>query len=99
ACKKVTETLSISSERFFATFNQVRQEVKSLLKHTASSHSRLLYFQRTLEIIGLRSQILMALDFEQTYWRIFLSNAKLFDGVKEFLDDLRLAGIPTAIIT
>jgi putative hydrolase of the HAD superfamily len=42
---------------------------------------------------------LLALDFEQTYWRTFLSNAILFEGVKELLDDLRLLGIPTAIVT
>ncbi len=52
-----------------------------------------------LEIMGLGSQVLLALDFEQTYWRNFLSNAVLFDGVKELLDDIRLLGIPTAIVT
>jgi putative hydrolase of the HAD superfamily len=55
--------------------------------------------QRMLEIMGLGSQVLLALDFEQTYWRTFLSNAVLFDEVKELLDDLRLLGIPTAIVT
>jgi putative hydrolase of the HAD superfamily len=52
-----------------------------------------------LEIMGLGSQVLLALDFEQTYWRTFLSNAILFDEVKELLDDLRLLGIPTVIVT
>jgi len=52
-----------------------------------------------LEIMGLGSQVLLALDFEQTYWRTFLSNAVLFDGLKELLDDIRLLGIPTAIVT
>ena len=52
-----------------------------------------------LEIMGLGSQVLLALDLEQTYWRTFLSNAILFEGVKELLDDLRLYGIPTAIVT
>jgi putative hydrolase of the HAD superfamily len=39
------------------------------------------------------------LDFEQTYWRTFFSNSVLFDGVKELLDDIRLLGIPAAIVT
>jgi HAD superfamily hydrolase (TIGR01549 family) len=52
-----------------------------------------------LEIMGVGSQVLLALDFEQTYWRTFLSHAVLFEGVKELLDDLRLLGIPTAIVT
>ena len=97
--EKVTKTFSISEDDFDKAFNQARTEVKSRLKHTASSHSRLLYLQRMLEIMGLGSQVLLALDFEQTYWRTFLSNAILFDGVKELLDDIRLLGIPTAIVT
>lgn len=97
--EKVAKILSISPEDFDKAFNQARIEVKSRLKHTASSHSRLLYLQRMLEIMGLGSQVLLALDFEQTYWRTFLSNAILFDGVKDLLDDIRLLGIPTAIVT
>ena len=96
---KATRTFSISNAQFEAAYGAARQEVKARLKHHASSPRRLLYFQRMLEIIGLRSQVLLALDFEQTYWRTFLSHAELFDDVLELLDDLRLAGIPTAIVT
>lgn len=96
---KVVRTFSIEPEEFDRAFKEARNQVKSRLKHTASSHSRLLYLQRMLEIMGLGSQVLLALDFEQTYWRAFLSNAVLFDNVKELLDDLRLLGIPTAIVT
>jgi len=97
--EKVVSTFSIAPEDFDKAFKEARQQVKSRLKHTAPSHSRLLYLQRMLEIMGLGSQVLLALDFEQTYWRTFLSNAILFDDVKELLDDLRLLGIPTAIVT
>ncbi|EXU75208.1 MULTISPECIES: HAD family hydrolase [Erwinia] len=96
---KVVNMFSISPDEFDKAFKQARDQVKTRLKHTASSHSRLLYLQRMLEIMGLGSQVLLALDFEQTYWRTFLSNAVLFDGVKELLDDLRLLGVPTAIVT
>ena len=98
-CDKVVSTFSISPEDFDKAYTEARNQVKTRLKHTASSHSRLLYLQRMLEIMGLGSQVLLALDFEQTYWRTFLSNATLFDGVKELLDDIRLLGIPTAIVT
>ena len=97
--EKVINTFSISAKDFDAAFNEARQQIKVRLGHTASSHSRLLYLQRMLEIMGLGSQVLLALDFEQTYWRTFLANAVLFDNVKELLDDLRLLGIPTAIVT
>ena len=97
--EKVVSTFSIRPEEFDAAFKQAREEIKRRLQHTASSHSRLLYLQRMLEIMGLGSQVLLALDFEQTYWRTFLSNAILFDDVKDLLDDIRLLGIPTAIVT
>ena len=96
---KVVNTFSITPEEFDRAFKEARNHVKTRLQNTASSHSRLLYLQRMLEIMGLGSQVLLALDFEQTYWRTFLSNAILFDDVKELLDDIRLLGIPTAIVT
>jgi HAD superfamily hydrolase (TIGR01549 family) len=96
---KVVNTFSISPGDFDKAFKEARTQVKKRLKNTASSHSRLLYLQRMLEIMGLGSQVLLALDFEQTYWRTFLSNATLFPGVKELLDEIRLLGIPTAIVT
>jgi HAD superfamily hydrolase (TIGR01549 family) len=97
--EKVVDTFSITPEEFDKAFKEARTQVKNRLKNTAASHSRLLYLQRMLEIMELGSQVLLALDFEQTYWRTFLSNAVLFEEVKDLLDDIRLLGIPTAIVT
>jgi len=96
---KAVTTLSISPNQFDDAFHIARSQIKKDLQQTASSHSRLLYIQRMLELLGLGSQILLALDLEQTYWRTFLSKAELFEGVKELLDDLRLLGVSTAIVT
>ena len=96
---KAVTSFSITQDDFDKAFSEARTEVKKRLKGTAASHNRLLYFQRMLEIMGLGSQVLLALDFEQTYWRTFLSSAILFDEVKDLLDDIRLLGIPTAIVT
>ena len=97
--KKAAKTLAISPIDFDQAFDSARSQIKGRLGKTAASHSRLLYLQRTLEVMGLGSQVLLALDFEQTYWRTFLSSAVLFDDVKDLLDDIRLLGIPTAIVT
>lgn len=97
--KKVTRRFSISEEDFNKAYDDSRKRIKKRLGPIASSHSRLLYMQAMLENIGLGSQILIALDLEQTYWRTFLRNALIFNGVKEFLEDIRLASIPTAIVT
>ncbi len=97
--EKIISTFSINPEDFDNAYKEARKQIKVQLGNTASSHSRLLYLQRLLEIMGLGSQALMALDFEQTYWRTFLSNATLFDDAKELLDDIRLLGIPTVMVT
>ena len=45
------------------------------------------------------TRILTTLDLEQTYWRAFLANAKLFPQIIEFLQFLKNKGIKTANIT
>lgn len=96
---KVVGMFSISEDDFDKSFNLARKDVKKILNGTAASHSRLLYMQRMMEILGLGSQVLHSLDLEQTYWRTFLGEAVLFDGVKELLDDLRILGIPAIVVT
>lgn len=97
--KKVTKKFSISEEEFNNAFHESRKKVKLRLEGQGSSHSRLLYVQKMLEMLGLGSQVLLALDLEQTYWRTFLSNARLFNDVKELLDDIRILGIPACVVT
>lgn len=96
---KLKNTLGLEQSIIDDCFMLARTQVKKQLGSTASSHSRLLYFQRTLELLGLKTQVLMALDLEQTYWRGYLRNCRLFDGVRDFFYALRAADISTAIIT
>ena len=91
--------LSIDPESFDKAFAVSREELKHRLGETASSHSRLLYFQRTIERVGLATQPFAALQMEQAYWSAFMSEAVLFEDVLEFLDDLRIAGVPVVIVT
>lgn len=96
---KVSKNFNLKVQTFDDAFNNAKELTKAQLGNTAASHSRLLYFQKMLELLGLGSQVLFALDLEQTYWRTFLANANLFPDAKNFLDDLRLNNIPTAIVT
>jgi putative hydrolase of the HAD superfamily len=96
---KACKLLGVSREEFRQAFRVAQREVKDRLGKVASSHSRLLYFQRTIELIGMKTQLLMTLDLEQTYWRTFLHASILFPNVKELLLDLRSIGIKTAIVT
>lgn len=98
-CEKAIKFFSISKKKFDESYEIAKKEIKNRLGDVSSSHSRLLYIQRTLEIIDLGSQPLISLDFEQTYWQNFLSKMELFDGVKDLLEEIRLSKIPTAIVT
>jgi putative hydrolase of the HAD superfamily len=96
---KAKKLLSVEGDEFIKIFDFSRNEIKLQLGETASSHSRLLYFQRTIENLGMGTRIFLALDFEQTYWREFLVNARLYPGIREFLQQLKSTEIKTANIT
>ena len=97
--EKVEKLLGIEKVIFRSAFKEVREEIKIRLGNVASSHSRLLYMQRTIEKLELGTRILTTLDLEQTYWRTFLSNCKLFPEVLDFIQLLKSKGIVTANIT
>jgi HAD superfamily hydrolase (TIGR01549 family) len=97
--KKACALVGCTVESFEQVFAEAKRDVKAQLGSNGASHSRLLYFHRMLEILGMKSQPLLALDLEQTYWRTFLGSAKLFPDTKEFLDELRTAGVATALVT
>ena len=96
---KVEKQLGIKKEVFRSAFDEARKEIKIRLGDVASSHSRLLYMQKTIEKLELGTRILTTLDLEQTYWRTFLNNSKLFPGVIDFIYLLKSKGIVTANIT
>lgn len=96
---KIKRLFDVSYPEFQIIYERSKLEVKLQLGNTASSHSRLLYFQRFLENIGCKVNLMLALDLEQTYWRTFLANAPLFDSVDIFLNLLKEENIPLAVVT
>lgn len=97
--EKAKRLLSVTTQDFERAFEEARKELKERVGPTAASHNRLLYFHRTIELLGLRTQVIMALDLEQTYWATYLNKARLFEGVTNFIDVLRVEGIKTALVT
>ena len=93
------QALNLSPADFDTCFASARTELKARLGPTGASHSRLLYFQRTVERAGFGSQPFVVLQLEQAFWRAYLGAARLHPGVLDFLDDLRIAGVPSVIVT
>ncbi len=97
--EKLKKNYRIPKNKFNEHYKKAKIFVKSNLKNTASSHSRLLYFQNVIESLGMKTNILLCLDLEQTYWRVFFNNARLFDGVIDFIEFLKSKNIVIANIT
>ena len=97
--ERVLGEFGIPQAEFRKALKLARATIKNRLGPVASSHNRLLYFQNTLELLGYKSQIAVCVILEQTYWRTFLLNARLFPGARDFLDSLRSAKITTCLIT
>jgi putative hydrolase of the HAD superfamily len=76
-----------------------RQETKNRLGNTASSHSRLLYFSRSIELLGFNSRPLLSLNLEQVYWWSFMLKIELYNNVKRFLTLARSYGIVLCLVT
>jgi putative hydrolase of the HAD superfamily len=94
-----TSLYGLSAADFAQCFADARSEIKARLGTSAASHSRLLYFQRTIERAGFASQPFAVLQLEQAFWRAYLDAAKLFPQALDFLDDLRIVGVPVVIVT
>ena len=95
----VNLSMGISQSDFYHYYKVARNEIKDQLGRTASSHSRLLYFQKMFELLGCGSQLLLSLELEQVFWRNFLDNAPLFDDLLNFLNLAKAHGIKLGIVT
>lgn len=76
-----------------------RRRVKERLGSTASSHSRLLYIMEFLQTQKSSPRATFVLESEQVYWRAYLANSILFDGVHALLTTLRYGKCKTFLVT
>jgi putative hydrolase of the HAD superfamily len=103
AIKKVKASIlrshNLPKKKFNFFFKKAKNIIKSQLGNTASSHNRLIYFQKLFEILNHKKQASSALKFEKIYWKNFLKNSYLMPGLKKFLINLKKNKIKTGIIT
>ena len=78
-------------------YDKISQNVKYDLDHTASSHNKTIYFKHLLEYYKIDLSILQTI--QTLYWRTFLEDIKLFEGVSEFIKWNRGLGIKIGILT
>lgn len=93
-CKQLGITTAQYNEAYFYG----RRETKRQLGDVGASHNRLLYFQKTLEYLGV-NPMPMSLQMYEMYWGTFLDKMVLFEGVREFIDRLHERKIKVMICT
>ena len=96
--KKMLEGVVVWEE-FYEVYQQAKLYTHSNLKNTGASHSRLLYFQRILEIVGAPIDLEFLYKAWQFYWNYVLWKAEPYPGVEHLLVQLNRASVKTAIVT
>lgn len=74
-------------DNFESEYFLARQNIHLELAETASSHNRLLYFQRTCERLGVNS-INWALKLYNLYWNNFLDSIRICENALPFLNSI-----------
>lgn len=91
--------MKLSKEKFTKLFNLSKTEIHQELSGTASSHNRVLYFQRLVEKTHNTVDPRIILQLYNCYWDIFLKNMKLRKGVLETLRKLKKQDLKIAIVS
>ena len=97
--KELAKLLSSSEEIIKKEFLNSRKIVNKRLYDTASSHSRFLYIQLTIEKILGGSDFRNTLKLEELYWNTFLSKIKLNEHAKKFIFQCNEKKIPICCLT
>lgn len=89
----------VDKERFSELYNICRREINNELNGLASSHNRLLYFQRVTEKMNLKVNARLILGLYNSYWDVFIENIRLYDGVFDFLKECGKKGVKLVLVT
>lgn len=92
------QTLQIERVLFQKAVQLGKEQVKRQLPFVAAGHSRVLYYQRALEVLGYPF-LSAALELEQIYWKTCLERMKVREGVEELLTLVKEKGWKVGICT
>lgn len=97
-CNFAQDNLHVDEETFRKYYCEARKIVKERLTDGGARHSRVLFFQTVLELLG-KNPFCYLLDMYDIYWNNFLLDMKPFDGVTEFIIKLKNFGKKIAVCT
>jgi HAD superfamily hydrolase (TIGR01549 family) len=93
------KSLKINKRKVAKNFALARGIVKKQIPETGASHSRLLYFQNTIEQLTGCSIPAVALATESIFWKAYFKKMKLRPGVKPFLLEMKKRSVKIAVVS
>lgn len=97
-CTFAQDNLHIDEETFRKYYCEARRIVKERLTDGGARHSRILFFQTVLELLG-KNPFCYLMNMYDIYWNNFLAGMRPFDGVTEFIVKLKKFGKKIAVCT
>lgn len=97
-CEFTENQLHVSEGNFLKAYFEAREVIRHRLSNGGALHSRVLFFQTALELLGKNAFCYM-LKMYDIYWNEFLSEMKPFDGAIEFIRKLKDSGKKIALCT
>lgn len=82
--KNISERFSLDRLILESAYEQAKQEVHIELAETASSHNKVLYFQKMCETLNI-NPLKNTLYFYNLYWDKFIENIRIYENVFDFL--------------
>ncbi|EKQ50528.1 MULTISPECIES: HAD-IA family hydrolase [unclassified Clostridium] len=98
-CEYICKQLNIDKNTFYTAFELGRENTKKFMTYDcAAKHNRIIYFQKTLESLGV-NPIAYALEMYDIYWNTMLETMELNCGVIELFEYLKRNKIKIAVCT
>ncbi len=97
-CACVRERTGIERTEFMQAYDNAKKLIKARITKQAAQHNRVLFCQTALELLGA-NPLLHVPELYEAYWGCFLEHMVPWEGVVSMLEQLKAAGIKTAICT
>lgn len=97
--KQISRDFFIPIDKVESIFFKSRKIINEKLYGLASSHSRLLYIQLTIESIISKTDFSKTLELEKLYWKSFFYKMTINKDAKQFLVECEVNKIPICCVT
>lgn len=96
---EISKLFGGKKEDVYGIMMDARDRLKNDLGDVASSHSRLIYIQKTIEDISGKTNPELVLKLHEHYWQKYFEKMILYNGVDDMLKKANEKNVKTVIVT